>query len=103
MSASSEIRDPEKVMTTQEQVASTQPDVVPAHEDAGHVKGPIESPGGGRTVGILFASVLLVAIVYGLHVRSSHEKQLVRATADAAILPVNVVHPTLGSTSQDLV
>lgn len=103
MSSSNEIRDSENTMTTQEQAASGTPaDVVPAHADAGHAKPPIESPGGGRTIGILFALVLIGAILYGLHVRSSHEKQLTLTTDEAAILAVNIVHPTVGSESKDL-
>jgi RND family efflux transporter MFP subunit len=103
MSSSSEIRDSEKVMTTQEKIAPTQADVVPAHADAGHVKPPIENFGGGKTVGILFAVVLLIAIGYGLHIRASHERQLSRATAEAAFLPVHFVHPSISAASQDLV
>ncbi|WP_263368474.1 efflux RND transporter periplasmic adaptor subunit [Edaphobacter bradus] len=104
MSSNSKIRDPERDMTTQEQVADdTQTDVVPAHADAGHHAAPIEPRGGGRTFGILLALVLLFAIGYGLHIRSSSEKQLARATGEAAILSVHVVSPTLGSSAQDLV
>jgi len=103
MNSGSEIRDSEKGMTTQEQELSTQTDVVPAHADIGHAKTPIESPGSGKVIGILFAVVLLIAIGYGLHIRSSHEKQVARATTEAAILPVNVVHPSVNAAAQDLV
>lgn len=103
MSSGSEIRDSEKAMTTQEQVETTQTDVVPAHADAGHTKAPVESPGGGKVVGILFAVVLLLAIGYGLHMRASHERQLASAITEAAILPVNVVHPSVSAAAQDLV
>lgn len=103
MSSSSEIRDSENEMTTQEQATPTQTDVVRAHEEARHGGPPVESPGGFPTVGILFGLVLLGAIVYGLHTRAAHEKQLARVTVDAESLPVNVVHPALGSASQDLV
>jgi RND family efflux transporter MFP subunit len=100
----SEIRDSEKEMTTtREEAVSAKADVVPAHEDVGHGKPPLESPGGMRTIGILLGLVLLGAIVYGLHTRASHEKQLARVTAEAESLPVNVVHPKVGSSSEDLV
>jgi RND family efflux transporter MFP subunit len=103
MSSSREIHHPEKVMTTEEKTDPPQTDVVPAHADAGYEKAPIESPGGVRTLGILLAGALVAAIAWGLHTRSANEKQLVRATAEAAALPVNVVRPTVGSTSQELV
>jgi RND family efflux transporter MFP subunit len=103
VSFTNEIRDSDKEMTTKEQNMPPQPDVVPAHADAGHAKPPIENPGGGKTVGILFAAVVLGAILYGLHTRSAHEKQLTHVTAEAAILPVNVVQPTISAAAQDLV
>ncbi len=105
MSSGSEIRDSEKVMTTQEQVVSTQTpdDIVPAHADVGHMKPPVESPGAGKFIVILFAAALLLAIGYGLHLRSSHERQLTRATTEAAMLSVNVVQPSVSAAAQDLV
>jgi RND family efflux transporter MFP subunit len=103
VSFTNEIRDPDKAMTTKEQSVPTPPDVVPAHADAGHMKAPVESPGGGKTVGILFAAVLLVAILYGLHTRAAHEKQLTHATDEAAVLSVSVVHPEVSAAAQDLV
>ncbi|HEY2040705.1 MAG TPA: efflux RND transporter periplasmic adaptor subunit [Edaphobacter sp.] len=95
--------DLEKVMpSTQETADTTRTDVVPAHHTE-QEKTPKEGPGGGRTIGILFALVLLMGILYGLHIRTTHEKELTRATDEAAILTVNVVHPLSGSVAQDLI
>jgi RND family efflux transporter MFP subunit len=93
----------ENVMPTQEAVETAQPDVVPAHEN--HVAPtPVEGgPGSGRTIGILFAIALLAAIFYGLHARSSHEKELTQSTDEAAVPTVNVIHPREGSAAQELV
>jgi len=104
MSTNGGNRNLENVMPTTEQeaVETTQTDVVPAHKEDVHAEDP-ESPGGGRTIGILFAVVLLLAIFYGLHVRASHEKELTHATNEAAVLSVNIIHPTQGSAAQDLV
>lgn len=94
--------DLENVMSTEE-AAVAQTDVVPAHHETIHATDPAEGPGSGRTIGILFAVALLLAIGYGIHVRSSHEEKLTHATDEAAILSVNVVHPIEGSAAQDLV
>ena len=102
MSSSGKSYDSEKAMpSTQETVDPTRVDVVPAHH-TGQENTPKDSPGGGRTIGILFAIVLLLGIFYGLHIRSTHEKELTHATDEAAILTVNVVHPLSGSVAQDL-
>jgi RND family efflux transporter MFP subunit len=95
--------DLENVMPrTQEAVDTTQTDVVSAHRNEPE-NTPEQGPGSGRTIGILFAIVLLLGIFYGLHIRSTHEKELTRSTDEAAILTVNVVHPQSGSVAQDLV
>ncbi len=88
---------------SQETVGTQKADVVPAHKEEFHANDLVQGPGGGRTIGILFAIVLVGAILYGLHVRSSHEKQLAHETNEAAIPTVNVVRPQLGSAAQDLV
>lgn len=104
MITNGESRNLENAMSsTQEKIESTRADVVPAHVEEGHANDLIEGPGGGRTIGILLAIVLIAAIVYGLHIRASHEKELIRATDEAAILTVNVVHPLSGSSAQNLV
>jgi len=92
----------ENEMPTQEQLKPIQTDVVPAHHEPATTNMP-ESPGGGRTLGIIFAAVLLIVVAYGLRLRSANERELVHTTNEAAILSVNVVKPTLGSSAQDLV
>jgi RND family efflux transporter MFP subunit len=91
------------MMNTQEKAATaTQEHVVPAHADTAHVSPPIETGGGGRALGLVFAAVLLAVIGYGLYVRSANEKRLSSVTNEAAVLSVSVVHPTAGSEANDL-
>jgi RND family efflux transporter MFP subunit len=91
-------------MTTQEQEAAPKTEVqdAPAHVEPAQPAPPVESPGGVRMVGIVIAAALLIAIAYGLHSRSASEKKLVSTTDDAAILSLDVVHPTTGSQAGDL-
>src|ERR1700722_7166686 len=101
MNSGTGILDGEKEMNTPEQaVKGTAPNVAPAQTDVPCA--PAENPGGMRTVGIFVAVALLVAIVYGLHLRSTSEKRLSIATEKAAIPSVNVVHPDEGSKTDDL-
>lgn len=81
----------------------TQGDVVPAHREDVSAPPPDSGQGSGKMLGILFAVALLVAILYGLHIRSTHEKELVKATDEAAIATVNVTYPKQGSAAQELV
>jgi RND family efflux transporter MFP subunit len=90
-------------MSTQDhQLPTPKTDVVPAHTDTPRADPPTENPGGFRTVGIIAAVALLVAIAYGLHLRSANEKNLTTATDEAAIPTVTVVHPVAGSKADDL-
>jgi RND family efflux transporter MFP subunit len=90
-------------MSTQDhQLPTTGTNVVPAHADAPRADPPSENPGGLRTLGIAAAVALLLAIAYGLHVRSKNEKNLTTATDEAAIPTVTVVHPVQGSKADDL-
>jgi RND family efflux transporter MFP subunit len=90
------------MMNTEEQATvATEVDVVPAHADIAHVPPPVEA-GGGRTLAIVFAVVLLSAIAYGLYVRSTSAKRLSQATQEAAVLSVSVVHLAAGSEADDL-
>jgi RND family efflux transporter MFP subunit len=90
-------------MSTQDhQLPTTKTDVVPAHADPPRADPPAETPGGLRIVGIVAAVALLVAIAYGLHLRSAREKNLTIATDEAAIPTVTVVHPVVGSKADDL-
>ncbi|HEY1987611.1 MAG TPA: efflux RND transporter periplasmic adaptor subunit [Terracidiphilus sp.] len=93
----------ERELNTQGQaVQATAADVAPVHPDVPHVAPSNENPGGIRTAGIFVAVALLVAIVYGLHLRSTSEKRLSITTEEAAIPSVNVVHPVEGSKADDL-
>jgi RND family efflux transporter MFP subunit len=95
--------DSEKKMSTQQQApAAANIDVVPAHVDGAQLKEPVETSNGGRTLGILFAVALLIAIGYGLYLRNAEATKLTHATEAAAILTVSVVHPTSGSQADDL-
>jgi RND family efflux transporter MFP subunit len=103
MRSHTEERDSEKIMSTQIDPAQEgQTDVVAAHSDSGYVEPPVETSKGGRMLGILFAIALLCAIGYGLYARTKTEKILVQTTNDASIIAVNVTHPVMGSTAQDL-
>jgi len=103
MNSSTGILDGEKEMNTQEQtLQATGADVAPPHADASRAASSTESPGGIRTIGIFVTVALLVAIVYGLHLRSTSEKRLSVATEEAAIPSVILVHPVPGSKADDL-
>jgi RND family efflux transporter MFP subunit len=103
MSSTTGILDEKESVNTMEQQATpTGTDVVPAHAVAPHPDSPAERPGGIRTAVIVVAVALLVAIAYGLYLRSTSEKRLAIATDEAAIPSVNVVHPTAGSKADDL-
>jgi RND family efflux transporter MFP subunit len=103
MSSGTGILDGEKEMNTQEQtVQATGTNLAPADADASRAASSTENPGGIRTIGIFVTVALLVAIVYGLHLRSASEKGLSVATEEAAIPSVNVVHPIPGSKADDL-
>ena len=103
MSSGTGILDGEKEMSTREQtVQANRTDVAPAHGDAPHAASSTENPGGIRAIGIFVTVALLVAIVYGLHLRSASDKGLSVATEEAAIPSVNVVHPVPGSKADDL-
>ncbi|MDE1175167.1 MAG: efflux RND transporter periplasmic adaptor subunit [Edaphobacter sp.] len=76
-------------------------DVVPAHTSL-NKDHEVESPGSSRMLMLLFALVVLGAIVYGIRSRSSSEKALEQSTAEAAVMSVHVVTPSIGADAQDL-
>jgi len=103
MNSGTGILDREKEMNTHEQAGqATGTDVAPEPMDAPYAAPSTEKPGGIRTAGIFVTVALLVAIAYGLHLRSTSEKRLSIATDEAAIPSVNVVHPVEGSKADDL-
>jgi len=101
MTVNKEDRHAEKVMKTQEEKA--QSDVVPAHASSAQTEHEVESPGSSRVLMILFALVILGAVGYGIHSRSSNEKKLAHTTAEDAVMTVHVVQPTAGSNAQNLI
>jgi RND family efflux transporter MFP subunit len=103
MSASSQVPElEEKPQTGEGAGPAMQTDVVPAHAAPAHPQHEAENPGGGRTIGVLVAVVVLAAIGYGLYARSASEQKLASATAEAAVLNVDVVHPKANSSNDDL-
>ncbi|MGB0123927.1 MAG: efflux RND transporter periplasmic adaptor subunit [Silvibacterium sp.] len=90
----------DKTPKQEEQTASA--DVVPAHTAAPHADSPTENPVGLHAAVVVVGIVLLLAIAYGLHLRSASEKHLAITTEEATILSVNVVHPVEGSKADDL-
>ena len=103
MNSNTGITDEEGKMTTLEQEAPrTEAEVAPAHAEPSQPAQLVEKSTGSRAVVLVIAVALLAAIAYGLHLRSASARKLARATDDAAILSVDVVHPTGGSQSGDL-
>jgi RND family efflux transporter MFP subunit len=102
MTTNDQDRHAERDMNVHEE-KTPPPDVVPAHPGVTPAEHEVDSPGSSRALMILFALVVLAAIAYGIHARSSKEKTLEHATTEAAMMSVKVVKPTVGSSSQDLV
>jgi RND family efflux transporter MFP subunit len=101
MSSSNETIEMEDVKGKQEQAEI--PAVAPPHvAAAANVDKPPQVPRGRGTVGILCAVAIVAAIAWGLHVRATNEETVTHATEAAAILSVDVVHPTEGSKADDL-
>jgi RND family efflux transporter MFP subunit len=95
--------DGESKMTTLEQEAPTTPaEAAASPAEPTRPTEQVEKSGGGHTLIVVIAIALLGAIAYGLHLRSASAKKLATATDDAAILTVEVVHPTTGSQAGDL-
>jgi len=103
MNSSTGIMDGETKMTTQEQEPpKTEAQAVPVQVQPVQPAPQLKSSRGIRVVGIVIAAALLLAIAYGLHLRSASLKRLATATDDEAILSVDVIHPTAGSQAGDL-
>ena len=103
MSSSTGTMDGESKMTTLEQEAPTTPaEAAASPAEPTRPTEQVEKSGGGHTLIVVIAVALLGAIAYGLHLRSASAKKLATATDDAAILTVEVVHPTTGTQAGDL-
>src|ERR1700753_441332 len=101
MSEQSHIVDAETENDARSDVSNIHTDVVPAHEEA-HAERHIDAPGSMRSIGILFAVVILAAIGYGIYSRRSHESSLQETTAQESIPHVIVTHASTGSKSGQL-
>jgi RND family efflux transporter MFP subunit len=103
MSVGNEIVEREDLNRKQEQAATVESSPG-AQQAVGPAKAvsPDRVSAGRRLAGILCAVALASAIGWGLHVRSVNEAAVADATQAAAILSVNVVHPTTGSQADDL-
>jgi RND family efflux transporter MFP subunit len=94
--------DPETTNDTHANVHNIHTDVVRPHDEP-QADRHIDNPGGGKTIGILFALVVLAAVAYGIIHRHQTERSLVEKTAVDAIPTVSVTHPTSGSKADQLV
>jgi len=102
MSEQNHIVDAETVNDERNDVRNVHTDVVKAHGEA-HAERHIDSPGSMRSIGTLFALVLLAAIAYGIYTRHQHESKLSETTVQEAIPPVTVTHASVGSKSGELI
>jgi RND family efflux transporter MFP subunit len=100
MSSSTGIMDGEsKTATPEQEATTTEAQGAPA---PAKTTSQAEKPKGARAFVLVITAALLIAIAYGLHLRSASSKKLASATDDAAILSVEVVHPASGSQAGDL-
>lgn len=101
MSDQPHIVDAETENDAHSDVNNIQTDVVRAHAEA-HAEHHIDNPGSMRSIGVLFAVVILAAIGYGIYSRRSHESKLQETTAQESIPHVIVTHASVGSKSGQL-
>ncbi|HEY4354114.1 MAG TPA: efflux RND transporter periplasmic adaptor subunit [Acidobacteriaceae bacterium] len=75
----------------------------PAHAPRAIEPAPARGLTPGIWIGLLVILVLLgAAVVYGLWSRSTAEKKLVETSKDAAVLTVNITHPTINGTQSEI-
>ena len=94
--------DPETTNDARTDVQNIHTDLVKPHNEA-TAERRIDRAGGGKTIGILFAVVVLAAIAYGILHRHQTERSLVDKTDIDAIPTVAVTHPVSGSKADQLV
>jgi RND family efflux transporter MFP subunit len=94
--------DSEGAMDARGDVHNIHTDVVAAHSEP-HAERHVDAPSGGRTIGLIFAIMVLCAIGYGIYMRHAHESELAESTHQESIPSVTVTHATSGSKEQELV
>jgi RND family efflux transporter MFP subunit len=103
MSTVNQTVEREDVNGKQEPTAAVASSAAPPHAGAAASGDPPAQASGGRPAVLFVCAVALAAaIAWGLHVRAAQEAAVARATQDAAIPTVNVVHPVEGSQAGDL-
>jgi RND family efflux transporter MFP subunit len=101
MSEQSYVVDPETSNDERSEVKNVHTDVVKPSEEA-RAQRHIDNPGGGKTIGLLFALAVLAAIGYGIYTRHSHETNLTETTEQESVPMVSTVQPKIGSKSGEL-
>jgi RND family efflux transporter MFP subunit len=94
--------DSETAMDSRSNVSNIHTDVVAAHREAPAARN-VNRSNGGRIIGLIFAAMVLAAILYGIYTRHHHESTLAETTAQEAVPTVAVTHAVLGSKAQELV
>ncbi len=101
MSEQTNVIDPETGNDERRDVRNVHTDVVKPRNEAPAAR-HVDSPGSARTIGLLFALVVLAAIGYGIYTRHAHEKALTQTTEQESVPVVATTQPKIGSKSGEL-